>query len=108
MTGVQACALPIYDVAASTLAASQATLTTSVANGDVLMAHVDYWQANDPTIVQVYQNAGAGQTPTPAPAPTGPVAITAPVAGALHSGVVVAAQANVNPDAPEGLTTDGR
>ena len=39
-------------------------------------------------------------------APAGPVAITAPVAGALHSGVVVAAQANVNPDAPEGLTTD--
>jgi hypothetical protein len=101
-------AVLVNDVAASTLAASQATLTTSVANGDVLMAHVDYWQANDPTIVQIYQNAGAGQTPTPAPAPTGPVAITAPVAGALHSGVVVAAQANVNPDAPEGLTTDGR
>ena len=99
-------AILVNDVAASTLAASQATLTTSVANGDVLMAHVDYWQANDPTIVQIYQNAGAGQTPTPAPpptptpTPTGPVAITAPAAGATLSGaVLVLAQVNVTLDA---------
>src|ERR1035441_8052685 len=67
-------AILVNDVAASTLAASQAQLTTSVSNGDVLMGHVDYWQANDPTIVQIYQNAGGTQSPastlTPPPTPT--------------------------------------
>jgi len=60
-------AILVNDVAASTLAASQPQLTTSVSNGDVLMGHVDSWQANDPTIMRIYQNGGA--TPSTALAP---------------------------------------
>jgi hypothetical protein len=26
--------------------------------GDILMGHADYWQANDPTLVAIYQAAG--------------------------------------------------
>ncbi len=66
----------VNDVNASTLAASQSTLTASVAAGDILMAHCDYWQANNDTIVAIYRNA-APAVPTPAPAPT-PVPTPAP------------------------------
>jgi hypothetical protein len=92
-------AVLVNDVAPSTLAANHAMLTNSVANGDVLMAHVDYWQANDPAIVEIYRDAGVGQTSTPLPARAGPVKITAPLAAAQHSGVVVAAQVRVDPNA---------
>jgi hypothetical protein len=62
-------AILVNDVAASTLAASQSRLTTSVSNGDVLMGHVDSWQENNPAIVQIYRNAGrnAGAAQSPAP-----------------------------------------
>ena len=64
----------INDVNASTLTASQSALTASVAAGDILMAHADYWQANNDTIVAIYRNAAATTpsppAPTPAPAPT--------------------------------------
>ena len=53
----------VNDVAASTLSAAQAQLTQQVKQGDILMAHVDYWQANNPTIVQIYQNAGTWTNP---------------------------------------------
>ncbi len=48
----------INDVSASTLANYQEQLTQSVAKGDILMGHADYWQANDPTLVSIYQAAG--------------------------------------------------
>lgn len=60
----------INDVNASTLAASQSALTASVAGGDILMAHADYWQANNDTIVAIYRNAAQA---SPAPIPTSPV-----------------------------------
>jgi hypothetical protein len=70
-------AILVNDVAASTLAASRTQLTTSVSNGDVLMGHVDSWQANNPTIAQIYQNAqdasarrSAATAPAPRPRPT--------------------------------------
>jgi hypothetical protein len=53
----------INDVDARTLAASLPQLTNAVRHGDVLMTHADYWQANNPTIVQIYQSAsGNGGT----------------------------------------------
>jgi hypothetical protein len=53
----------INDVDAGTLAASLPQLTNAVRHGDVLMTHADYWQANNPTIVQIYQSAsGNGGT----------------------------------------------
>jgi hypothetical protein len=93
-------AILVNDAAASTLAASQAKLTASVKNGDVLMTHVDYWQANDPTIVQIYQNAGQSAQPAPVPVPVAPpatpVTILSPAAGATISGAVsVVGQLNV-------------
>ncbi len=67
----------VNDVSAVTLATYQPQLTQSVQAGDILMGHADYWQANDSTLVQIYQAAGVGappaqQTPTinwPVPAP---------------------------------------
>ncbi len=49
----------INDVSASTLATYTPQLTQAVAAGDILMGHADYWQANDPTLVSIYQAAGA-------------------------------------------------
>ena len=48
----------INDVDAGKLAASQAELTGAVRAGDILMAHVDYWQENNATIVEIYRSAG--------------------------------------------------
>ena len=33
-------------------------LTDSVRRGDILMVHADYWQANNPMVVQMYHDAG--------------------------------------------------
>lgn len=60
----------INDVDPGKLAAAVPALTASVKAGDVLMTHADYWQANNPTIVSMYQAAGPVTTPTPVPAPT--------------------------------------
>ncbi len=71
----------INDVDPVKLAAAQAQLTRAVKAGDILMTHADYWQANNPTIVQIYRDAGVSgpgsgggpspaPTPMPAPAPT--------------------------------------
>ena len=78
----------INDVDAGTLQANQAALTASVARGDVLMAHSEFPQANNATIVRMYADAASAAatpapvTPTPvAPAPTTPAPVTtAPVA----------------------------
>jgi hypothetical protein len=48
----------INDVDATKLAQAQAQLTASVQHGDILMVHADYWQANNSTVMQIYQNAG--------------------------------------------------
>jgi hypothetical protein len=107
----------INDVDAGKLAASLPQLTNSVQHGDLLMAHVDYWQANNPTIVQIYQNATTGSsksfptpapnpapipTPTPAPIPgaTSEIIITSPASNATLSGQVsVTGQINATLDA---------
>ncbi len=68
-------AVLVNDVDAGKLAAAQGQLVAQVKQGDILMAHVDYWQANNPTIVAIYQAAGVG-TPVSAPAPTVPVVPT--------------------------------
>ena len=55
----------VNDVSASTLATYQPQLTQAVKSGDLLMGHADYWQANDPTLVAIYQAAGVtGPTTT--------------------------------------------
>jgi hypothetical protein len=62
----------INDVQASTLAAAIAPLTDSVQRGDILMGHADYPDANNPTIVQIYQAAGA-TVPQPTADPKTPM-----------------------------------
>lgn len=51
----------VNDVDSAKLSASRARLTASVKAGDVLMAHADYWQANNPTVVQIYHDAGVSE-----------------------------------------------
>lgn len=84
----------INDVDAGKLAAARTQLTDAVRKGDVLMVHADYWQTNNPTVVQIYADAGVTQPggtapgggpvsgpvsrPTPVSTPASPVA-TAPV-----------------------------
>ena len=65
----------VNDVDPATLAAYTPQLIASVAAGDILMAHADYWQQNNPAIMAIYQAAGvgtAGTTPPPTPAPPAP------------------------------------
>jgi len=50
----------INDVSAAKLAQYRAELTDAVRRGDVLMVHAGYWQANNPVVVQIYKDAGAG------------------------------------------------
>ena len=125
----------INDVNPGQLAAAIPELTASVKAGDILMGHIEYWQANDPTIVSIYQGATIStprQTPPnlpasiatpvlPAPVPVRPVpapapvaaatnvALLAPSAGATLSGVVaVSGSINMTLDAAESyLLVDG-
>ena len=53
----------VNDAPASALANYQPQLTQSVAHGDILMGLADYWQANDPTLVSIYQAAGKWSLP---------------------------------------------
>ena len=48
----------INDADPNKLAEYRAQLTESVRRGDILMVHADYWQANNPTVVQMYMDAG--------------------------------------------------
>ena len=48
----------INDVDPNKLAAYTQQLTNSVSHGDILMVHADYWQANNPVVMQIYQAAG--------------------------------------------------
>ncbi len=78
----------VNDVSASTLAQYTPQLTQSVAHGDILMGHADYWQANNPTLVSIYRAAGVGTgTPTPPAAPT----ISWPTPNAIVYGTALSA-----------------
>jgi hypothetical protein len=77
----------VNDVDAGKLAAYLPQLIASVKRGDVLMVHADYWQANNPTVLSIYADAGSGQTPPPPPAS---VQLTSPMAGQTLSGPVTA------------------
>jgi hypothetical protein len=46
----------VNDVAAAKLAASRSQLKASVARGDILMVHADYWDVNNQTVVEIYGN----------------------------------------------------
>jgi hypothetical protein len=48
----------VNDVDAATLNYYRPELTDSVRRGDILMVHSDYWQDNNPTVVQIYHDAG--------------------------------------------------
>ena len=75
-------AILINDVDPGKLRGAQAQLTTQVQHGDVLMGHTDYPDGNNPTIVSIYQSAGASGAsapqPTPAPQPVPPPAPAPP------------------------------
>lgn len=47
----------INDVDPVALADYTPELVNSVIKGDILMVHADYWQANNPTVVQIYHDA---------------------------------------------------
>ena len=70
----------INDVDAGKLNAAIPALTTSVKNGDILIGHGDYGQANNPTIVSIYQAAGVTGPPTTpvTPPPVTPPPVTPP------------------------------
>ncbi len=73
----------VNDVDPARLAAARTQLTAAVRHGDILMVHADYWQANNPTVVQIYADAGSGPTtppPVPQPPPPTPTAPSTPIA----------------------------
>ncbi len=87
----------VNDVSASTLAAYQPQLTQAVKAGDILMGHADYWQANDPTLVAIYQAAGVtGPTTTQSTPMLSWSAPAAIVYGTALSGTQLDAVANVS------------
>ena len=49
----------INDVSAAVLEQYTPQITHDVKNGDVLMGHADWWQANNPTLVSICQSAAA-------------------------------------------------
>jgi hypothetical protein len=83
----------VNDVDPGLLAQYRPQLTESVRRGDILMVHADYWQANNPTVVQMYVDAGVTpHTIAPAPIPaTYPLALTYPTSGQTISGTVTVA-----------------
>ena len=50
-------AVLVNDVDPIKLAAAQPALTNAVRRGDLLMVHADYWQANNPTVLEIYADA---------------------------------------------------
>lgn len=53
-------AVLVNDVDPIKLAAAQPALTDAVRRGDILMVHADYWQANNPTALEIYADAAVG------------------------------------------------
>ena len=52
----------VNDVDSGKLAQYRPQLTDAVRRGDILMLHADYWQENNATVVQIYDEAGVMQT----------------------------------------------
>ncbi len=52
-------AVLVNDVDPIKLAAAQPALTDAVRHGDILMVHADYWQANNPAVLEIYADAAA-------------------------------------------------
>jgi Bacterial Ig domain len=121
----------VNDVDPGLLAQYRPQLTESVRRGDILMVHADYWQANNPTVVQMYVDAGVTPhttpppppiPPTPTPAPpappapapptptTYPIALTYPTSGQTISGTVTVAASIPSPLDAAGtyLLVDGK
>lgn len=88
----------VNDVSAATLATYTPQLTAQVKQGDILMGHADYWQANDPTLVAIYAAAGVTGS-SPAPTQSAPVigwsTPASIVYGTALSGTQLNASANV-------------
>ncbi len=76
----------VNDVSASLLAQYTPQLTQSVADGDILMGHADYWQANNPVLVALYAAAGV-HAPS---APTAPV-LNWPAPAGINYGTALSA-----------------
>ncbi len=53
-------AVLVNDADTAKLRAAEPQLVDAVRQGDVLMAHADYWQENNPAIVAIYAKAHAG------------------------------------------------
>ena len=88
----------VNDVDPGKLAAAQTQLTAAVRQGDILMVHADYWQANNPTVVQIYADAGVS-APVQTPSSAG-VTLTQPASNAVVSGAItVAGQMTLTLDA---------
>lgn len=51
----------VNDVDVQKLSQYVPQLTQAVRRGDILMVHADYWQANNPVVMQIYQTAAAKQ-----------------------------------------------
>jgi hypothetical protein len=62
----------VNDAPAAVLADNRLRLTDAVAHGDILMVHVDYWQENNSVVLELYRNAGAGESPQTMKQVTGP------------------------------------
>lgn len=97
----------VNDVDASTLAENVPALTTAVAAGDILMAHVDYWQANDPTIVQIYQNAGVGAPLLPRIPPADPPTVQTITTVGITNGQVLTGSVPVSAQTSAALGSGG-
>jgi hypothetical protein len=81
-------AILINDADPEMLAKDKTALTTSVKGGDILMGHVDYWQANNVTIASIYANAGAsGSSPQPTP-PSAPAPVSLPTPQPSSTGAI--------------------
>ena len=86
----------VNDVSAATLATYTPQLTASVAKGDILMGHADYWQANDPTLVSIYRAAGVTGPGNPLSTPALSWATPAPIVyGTALSAAQLDATSNV-------------
>ncbi len=79
----------INDVNAAKLAQYTPQLTASVAHGDILMGHADYWDPNNATLVSIYRAAGV-TSPTPPATPQTP-AITWSTPSAITYGTPLSA-----------------
>ncbi len=75
----------VNDVNSATLAQYEPQLIQQVAHGDILLGHTEYWQANNPTLLDIYAAAkNLGSTPA-LPALTWPTPAAITYGAALSS-----------------------